>query len=239
MDYGCGSVPFAEFLVSNGANIKKFDIESIVNSGNVEMVKFLIDKGINLEAKNAIYYAVKSKQTPILNFLLKENYTPNLICPRWTISITPLMKAIQNEDILSVKMLVEAGAKTNSMNTKGETVLLLAILSKNDEILNYIINNNTKDNFKDDQEVIRIVQICIKNDLAEILQKLIDKGLDISKLSIADFLESDNVETIRVLMNYNINLNTLNPKGQTPLYVAFKKRYYKVVNLLLENGSRY
>lgn len=231
------SVDFAEYLLTLGANIKNINLESIVKSGNVDMMHFLLNKGINLEARNAIYLAVKNQQTPILNFLLKEKYTPNLMFKDGKWQYSPLMKAIQNNDLLSVTLLIEAGANINAMNNKGETVLGLAILNKNDKILNYLLDNNIDFSKKNEKNNIALVKTCIENNFTEVLQRLIDKGLNISELSLVDFIEDDNTNTIKILLAHNVDIEAPNKNGHSPLYVAFKKRYYDTVTLLLERNA--
>ncbi len=81
-----------------------------------------------------------------------------------------------------------------------------------------------------------IIKACIDHKETKSLDKLIQKGLNVSEVSLTDFIENDDPQTLDVLVKNNVNLSLANKKGCTPLYHAFKKRYYNTVNYLLERG---
>lgn len=234
---GLKSPSFGNFLLQKGADINRFDLSSIIETGKMEMVHYLDKKGINLDASNAIYHAVAHQQIAIIDFLLSKKANPNLQFKENNWHYTPLMKAIQLQNLPVIQRLVTAGANLSDINDKGETVIQLAVLSKNAAILDYLLMQNI--NFADNnvQHTALLVKACIENDLTSALEKLIAKGLNIKTISLTDFLESDNPDIIQLLVQYNVKVSTPNTKGQTPLYYAFKKRYYKTVNYLLEHNA--
>ena len=227
----------AQKLLDRGASIRNFDLESIVKTGNVQMIQFLFVKGMNIEARNAIYYAVSHQETPILSYLLKNGYNPNLLFQEGEWGYTPLMKAIQNKDLVTIKMLVEANANTHTINDKGESVLQMAVLSRSIDVLDYLLEKGANFETKTSLETTNLVKTCIEEELTDILKKLVHFGLDLKNISLADFMEGDNTYILEVLINQNVDANTPNEEGQTPLFVAFNKRYYKTIHFLLKNGA--
>jgi ankyrin repeat protein len=231
------SLDFTKLLLQKGARINNFDLSSIVKKGNLEILQFLNEKGMKLEAQNAIYLAVKHQKISVLSYLLKEGFTPNLLYKEENARYTPIMKAILNRDFVSVKMLVEAGANVNTLNDKGETVLQMSILERDNKIIDYLLNNGIEFSKAGNPETILLIKSCIEKKLIGSFKKLINFGLDLQAISLADFMEDDNVSILEVLLTQDVDINTPNQKGQTPLFVAFKKRYYKTVRFLLEKGA--
>lgn len=231
------SADFGDFLLKKGANIHNFEVETIIADGNMELLKYLEKQKVNFDATNAIYHATAFQHLHILKYLLEKNYNPNLQHKEGNWHYTPLMKAIENEDIEAIKLLVNANANINAINDKGETVLQLAIAAKNNQILNYLLAQEIDFKKINSQHTILLIKACIDNKEMAILGKLIDNGLNVSKVSLADFLENDEPMLIDVLVQNNVKIDVPNKKGQTPLYFAFKKRYYETVNYLLEKGA--
>lgn len=231
------SLDFAKLLLQKGANINNFDLASIIKRGNLDVIQFLNEAGMKLEAQNGIYLAVKYQKIPVLSYLLKEGFTPNLLYKEENARYTPIMKAILNNDFIAVKILVEAGANVNTLNDQGETVLQMAILEQDDMIIDYLLNNGIKFSKISNPETVLLVKTCIEKKLIGSFEKLINFGLNLQEISLADFLEDDNVNILKILLAQNVDINTPNEKGQTPLFVAFKKRYYNTVRFLLEEGA--
>ena len=230
------SIDFGEFLIEKGVNIHNFEVKTIIADGNIELLKYLEKQKVNFDAVNAIYHATVSQQLDILKYLIKKNYNPNLQYQEGNWHYTPLMKAVGNQDFEVIKLLVAAKASINAINDKGETVLQLAILAKNNQILTYLLAQEI--NFKkiNSQHTMLLIKACIDNGETKILGQLIGSGLNISEVSLVDFLENDDPTLINILVQHNVGLSVPNKKGQTPLYYAFKKRYYDTVNYLLEKG---
>lgn len=230
-------VDFANFLLRQGFQLKDFDLESIIAIGNIDMLAYLTENNINLNARNAIYMAVDHQQIGVLNYLLQKDYNPNLPFRdgRWL--YTPLMRAVLNENIAAIKLLTAAGADVNAMNDQGQTILQMAILSENAATLNFLLQNSVDFQHLPLHHKTLLVKTCMSNGLAGILQQLLRQGLDISELSLADFVESNNDTTLTLLIEKGISVGTPNQKGETPLYVAFNNRYYKIFNLLLQEGA--
>ena len=231
------SVDFGDFLIKKGANIHNFEVETIILDGNMELLKYLEKQKVNFDATNAIYHATAAQQLPILKYLIKRNYNPNQQYKEGNWHYTPLMKAIENEDLETIQLLVEAKANINAINDKGETVLQLAISAKNNQILNYFLAQEIDFKKINSQHTMFIIKACIDNKETAVLGKLINNGLNISKVSLTDFLEDDEPMLIDILVQHDVKLDVPNKKGQTPLYYAFKKRYYDTVNYLLEKGA--
>ncbi len=74
---------------------------------------------------------------------INKFYTINKYLPkkaRYRVDMTPLLMAIQNDDIVFAKELIKYGADINLANSRGETPILCAMRNKNIEFVKELIN---------------------------------------------------------------------------------------------------
>ncbi len=112
------------------------------NSEEMLFLKISLENSIIL---GALFDAVEQKDIDFGRYLLKSlKYNPNAANH---MDYRPLMKAIQNEDLAFVKMLVEFGAEVN-FRANGyygeETPLDVAVRSNYTEIADYLVSNGAK-----------------------------------------------------------------------------------------------
>ena len=69
--------------------------------------------------------------------------------PKQDKSITPLMHATVNNDLLTVTKLVIEGATVNAQSDEGTTALMYASLNDYAEIIEFLLNNEAKINMTD------------------------------------------------------------------------------------------
>ncbi len=130
----------AKYLLDEGANTEGNDdlggYTPLMETSMYEMVKLLVSRGANVNAKNFMNYTPLHKAVfnfmsadpnekdceKILNLLLEKGANPNAPDKN---GITPLMGAVQKTS--PVKILLANGATVNTQNANGETALMYAV----------------------------------------------------------------------------------------------------------------
>ena len=117
------NIELAKFLVEHGALIKEYHLLDAVKNNNKNIIKYLIENGANVNAKDA------DGNTPLL-----------LVC-------NPSMGFSVDFDL--VKYLVENGADVNARNNEGDTPLLLLMSPVGTtKLVEYLIENGADVNVK-------------------------------------------------------------------------------------------
>ncbi|WP_074410407.1 MULTISPECIES: ankyrin repeat domain-containing protein [Aquimarina] len=104
---------------------------------NVKMTKTLIAKGANVNTVNKdnltpLYNAVQSDNTELVNILIKAKADINL-------GATLLHKAVLNNSLDVLKMIINSDTDIDIINEYGNTPLALAIRERNPEIAEFLI----------------------------------------------------------------------------------------------------
>lgn len=118
--------------------------------GNIEIVKFLMAKGANVEHKtkcgsSPIIYASLYGRNDIIKLLLKNNVNIDMVDNR---KKTALIYAAQYGHTKSVKKLLKSGADVNKIDNKGYTALMYACKNEHKEIVKKILEKDIDINYK-------------------------------------------------------------------------------------------
>lgn len=105
-----------------------------INEGNVEMVKFLESKGLSFQGTltkkhvnvgyDSLMLAVNSGKVEMVDYLVQKKFNFNLLNKE--AGLYPIHLAASKCDSKMVDHLLQAGAEVNSLNSKGETPLIVA-----------------------------------------------------------------------------------------------------------------
>lgn len=162
-----------------------------IHNGNLDGLKEKLDElGVPKDQEYTDYvllrYALWRGNREIAKFLIEKGCRFNK--EKKTLSNTPLHIAIRQEDIDIVKLLLEKGASIESINHSGETPLHFAAKTKNDLIIQKVLEsiNPEKHNgiIKDRGGLLPLHVACIKNDSAVVgeLLKLVSFRPSINNL---------------------------------------------------------
>lgn len=230
--YACqqGYTKIVEILIKNGANINSINkwnetplicvltsLETIRKGTNIEITKILIKNGVNVE--NTLSYAVMSSNKKL------------------------------------VKMIIEEGANINYKNEKGMTALLYSFDTGCEDIVKLLLINETFIDYNDQKykKVVnyikkRILISYIKDKNIEKIFILIDKYKDIIDFNSIDeegnnafhhAVVLNNVELLKILFDNKCNINLINNKGETPLYISISNNNVDkyIVSYLVNRGA--
>jgi ankyrin repeat protein len=192
------------------------------NQNKNEVVKFLIEKGANINFQN------KSGITPLMAAITSSAYLR------------------QNLELINI--LINSGADLNITNKNGEHSLHIAILSdyKNNmfDIIKLLIEKGVDLNIISTLSGYNPLTTSINKKNIEVAKLLIEKGANIdfqndngiSPLMVA--IAGNLYELIKLLIYLNVNIDNKTIDGDTPLIFAVKyKNPVDIINLLLEKGA--
>jgi ankyrin repeat protein len=198
-------------------------LHGAVEKGALELTRFLIQKGANLEAKRGyVYYHLSLRGT------------------------TPLHCAVIREDVHMTKLLIDSKADLNAKSTQLKTPLRLAIeKNKNTEIAELLIlaGANLNDRSAEDKPLLNL---ALEEDNGEISRLLIENGADLNvqdksgdtPLHIATSY-TKKIELAKLLIEKKADINARDIYGYTPLFKLswLLKGGYDLLQLMLKNGA--
>lgn len=235
-------------LVAKGASLDAPDFDYLgytalhtaVESGNREIVEFLLEKGakLNVLASYAhsdsfycgtpLMFAIRYENSELINFLLAKKADPNLMCKDGK---TALRMAMKSRNYKLFNQLIEAGADVKAIDEAGTTNLMYAV---GDVVLvKKMIEAGIPVNARN-KEGLTALMIAAKNpypDMLETMNLLLEAKADPNTTNEQKFRNYYNNEEIQ--------------KCETPLILItdyYDPKYYgeipsKMIELLTAKGA--
>ncbi|XP_008544141.1 putative ankyrin repeat protein RF_0381 [Microplitis demolitor] len=195
-------------------------LQSAVNSGDLKLVKKLMDQGssdIISSAGPALHLAFTKNHINIIKYLLEKNVDVNYPCKYLHHQdFTPLHIATVNNNLELVNLLLVHKADVNALTRKNKSALHLAIQK------NYLA----------------IIESLIK-DGANIEQRLgsatnfYQRGYTPLHMAIVKC----NLKLLKLLITNGASVNSRTLTGESCLHLALFRSTHKIVEYLLDHGS--
>ena len=139
-------------IIASGADVNERDeygrnvLHKISSNTDPEVVKMLIDAGVNVNAKTSsnmtpllsLCYSVKEPNLKILELLINAGADMNAT---WSVSHSALTYLIQYKNLEAIKLFASKGANLRVRDPLGKTLLHDAVLSGDIEIINFLITH--------------------------------------------------------------------------------------------------
>ena len=115
-----GNLKLVQWLVNQGISVSKSNgaLHHAVSSGNLELVKWLVAHGADVHGDyyndSVLLYAVRCSNKDILRYLVEEKGVDVNESTNRKMDYSALEEAVKNNNIETVKYLVEHGARINS-----------------------------------------------------------------------------------------------------------------------------
>jgi len=116
-----------------------------IKAGNIDITRLLLEKGANLRAttpetkRGVLHVAAASKKAEIVDFLLLQGANASQLDKE---DQTPLFDAIESQDVVTIKHLLQSGVDICAATKRGRRALHEAARVGNEEILMLIMNRS-------------------------------------------------------------------------------------------------
>ena len=244
----------AKFLVENNADrdLQNNDGSTALmmasQNGNLEIVTALVSKGAKLNLRNkagfsALFIAILHGHNEIVEFLARQHGTD--INFGLDNADPLLMLAIEPNNIEVIKILLKYQADVTLKNQYGLTALDVALINRNEEIAELLIEHGGNDLNSANLAQKTALLFALESGQLKTAKLLIQKGADLNLTDQTGFppisyaLHSvDNLEILELLLKNGANVNITNESGLSPLMQAVSQgNNIETVKLLLKYGA--
>ncbi|WP_353271463.1 ankyrin repeat domain-containing protein [Wolbachia endosymbiont (group A) of Rhorus exstirpatorius] len=231
------SVNVAQLLLSIGADIDiRCDqnwtpLHYAVSAGQYDMVRFLVDQGASILAKDnnvktPLRIVNELGNTEVANFLRAklDKY---------------LFSAIERKDIRKVSDFLDGGANIEAKGINNQTPLCVASCKGNLYVLKLLLSRNAKVNVQDDSRKTPLHYAAGEGHL-DAAKLLLDHDsiinakdrLGIAPLHYAAYYNREGM--VSFLISQGAKVEAMDEKARTPLHYAAREGHLDVAKLLLE-----
>ena len=212
-------------------------------AGNISVVRLLLEQCTNSNVKQRNRNVWRAAPTAYKNKIksaigLKSNYGREISS---TQSASPSAQPFSRVDIRA-RPVSKQRIGVNTVNTRGETPLMLAAMSGHKGVVELLIENNARTDCKDcDQETAAVKSA--RNGHEEVVMLLLERTS--WKQSKSQALKSVWIEAamsgqgtvVRSMLDHGISKELKDENGQTALSLAAGTGHLHVVELLLEHAA--
>jgi len=176
--------------------------------GNFEMVKALLDRGAQVQARDkdgysAAFYAAQENRVKILDELINRKAE---LARKNNFGYTPLILAAAKGHVETVRRLVDAGVDVNATADNGGTAAYWAAIKDHDEVVKILVGAGAVDP-KNNKELVMAAR-------------------------------TNDVERATRALQANINIDLKNEDGYTALMYAVNSGSADVAKVILDNRAR-
>jgi len=199
---------------------------------------------VNLHDDNSpLISAVEAKSCPIMQLLLDNDADVNFVNQS---GFTALVYSMETNNLPLVKLLVEHGANINEIieNEYGQeiTILNLAIIIGDMEIIHYLMENNAEISFENDYSYYDLISDIHHNGKIELFKDLANYNLNqfSSQLFLTIIygnIQWNKLELLKILVDLQFDMNVKDVNGNTPLVYAIKVSDGPIANFLIDHGA--
>lgn len=152
--------------------------------------------------------------------------------------ITPLIAAIEHENIILTKLLLLVGADPN-LDTQTFTPLIMAIYKKFDDAVNLLLEYNADVNVMSQDDNTPLIEAVRQGNL-NLIKILMERGAD---MNVEDFeginaiyasVQNNHLEILKFLHESGGSLYS--DDGESIIYVAVSNGGYEIIGYLINNG---
>ncbi|WP_264374365.1 ankyrin repeat domain-containing protein [Wolbachia endosymbiont (group A) of Platycheirus albimanus] len=234
------SVNVAQLLLSIGADIDiRCDqnwtpLHYAVSAGQYDMVRFLVDQGASILAKDnnvktPLRIVNELGNTEVANFLRAklDKY---------------LFSAIERKDIRKVSDFLDGGANIEAKGINNQTPLCVASCKGNLYVLKLLLSRNAKVNVQDDSRKTPL-HYAAREGHSDVAELLLGRGTMIdaedcfgmAPLHYAAYHNRKNM--VSFLIKQDAKIEAVDKEAKTPLHYAAGKGHLDVAELLLDRGA--
>ena len=221
-------------------------IYSIINKSNLELLKYLVEHGlnINLPDKNGnfpLLYAIKNQKEAIIKYFLKCGIVIDSI-KNIHLDLDLIKKILKLNQKSLFPLIYNNTFDVHQKDSQDDSILIYAIENGDESMIKYLIDCGVDVNKEGRKYSTPLVSAIFKNNIS-IVKYLIAHGADINaKVSYGNTpliyaIENHNYAIVQCLVDHVVDLNKEGENFDTPLIWAIKQNQYNIVKYLIENGA--
>jgi len=236
-------------LLERGVNVNAKDIFENTplilasRNGQIEVVKLLIEKGADVNAKysdeNALILALKNGHTEVGKLLIEKGVEVN---EKMRDGNTTLFLALERGYIEVVKLLFDRGAEFKATERLLYNTLILVSANGHLEAVKFLIEMGAKVNTKDPYQNTPL-KMASRNGHTEVAILLIEKDSEINakeskrNTPLILALENKHTEVAKLLIEKGAIVNGTEMNAKTPLNLALENGLISIAKLLIEKDA--
>lgn len=232
-------------LVFASNNNGRYALEMAAQTGQVEIVKFLLDNGAKINQQNqygvsALHMAsIYGGSTGLIQLLLDRGAQINIRNSR---NLTPLNYALFGRQKEIADILLDNKAELEIENQDPHELLYIASSSGIKRITDMLVNDKIDYSFKWENGNT-FLHSAAEGGLKEFAELAISKGVDVNSknnyghapIHLAAANNNMNLVELLIQKGTDINVETIN--GRTALHIARANDHHDIAEFLLENNA--
>ena len=155
--------------------------------------------------------------------------------------IADFAKAAKFDDVAQVKGLITSGIDPNSVDLKGDPMLVIAIRDKSSKVTEYLLNNKQIDvDLSNKLGETPLMLAAIEGDLPLVKRLVLKNKAQIDHIGWTPLLyacSKGRLEVAQFLVSNGADVNALSPNGSTPIMLAAQSGNELLVKYLLDQGA--
>ncbi|GJQ81133.1 hypothetical protein Trydic_g10282, partial [Trypoxylus dichotomus] len=214
-------------------------LELAIMYGNRKVVDMLLKYKADVNFSNSKHVrplckAINMKNIEIIELLLQNGAYVNQMCLD---GLTPLIYAIKVKDKDIIRLLLNYNADVNCRNKYDKTPLCRAIEEKSVDIVEFLLQNGANANYVDIDGLTPLTTVVATRKRDAVPIPLDNNTYVNFPVENAIALTSNEIQIIKLLLQYGADVNYMNSNGVTPLTHAIKLKDKDVIRILLQHGA--
>lgn len=211
--------------------------------GHVAIVRLLLEKGADIEAKwrggrTPIFLATEEGHEEVIQLLLSKGAETEV---KDDLGLTPLYHAIESKNEAVVRILVEGGANAETRGNMGQVPLLLAAEKGHVGIMQLLVEKGADLGVRDHMGMTPL-SLATANGHQDMIHLLLETGADLEirdvrgKTPLSYAADRGNQKVTLLLLTKGADPEMKDILGMTPLSYAADRGNKDVLRLFLEKG---
>jgi ankyrin repeat protein len=155
--------------------------------------------------------------------------------------IDDFTKAAKFDDVSEVQSLLKAGVGPNTLDPRGNPMLIVAIRDKSKKVTDLLLANPaTNVNLANKSGENPLMMAAFDGDLPTVKMLVLDKKAAVNKQGWAPIhyaATNGHLQIVQFLMAHGAKVNALSPSETTPLMMAVGSNNDELIKYLLDNGA--
>ncbi|HBK44096.1 MULTISPECIES: ankyrin repeat domain-containing protein [unclassified Polynucleobacter] len=155
--------------------------------------------------------------------------------------IDDFTKAAKFDDVSEVQSLLKAGVSPNTLDPKGNPMLIVAIRDKSKKVTDLLLTNPaTNVNLANKSGENALMMAAFDGDLPTVKMLVLEKKASVNKRGWAPIhyaATNGHLQIVQFLMTHGAKVNAFSPSETTPLMMAIGSGNDELIKYLLDNGA--